>query len=119
MTREEEIKQAVENNLDVSVYTPQDGEMLKQTFYIGAKWADANPKSPWISVDDDLPCNNYDVIHFGFTNRVLVIDEHKNIFIAYMKKNGNNEWIWYSDEGNFGLLHVVTHWMPIPKLEEE
>ena len=44
MTREEEIKQAVENNLDVSVYTPQDGEMLKETFYIGAKWADANPK---------------------------------------------------------------------------
>lgn len=88
-------------------------------FEAGAKWADANPKSPWISVEDDLPCNNSDVIHFGFTNRVLVIDEHKNIFIAYMKKNGNNEWIWYSDEDNFGLLHVVTHWMPIPKLEEE
>ena len=27
-------------------------------FIMGAKWADDNPKSPWISVEDDLPCNN-------------------------------------------------------------
>ena len=89
---------------------------LAPVFLEGAKFALENQ---WISVEDDLPCNNSDVIHFGFTNRVLVIDEHKNIFIAYMKKNGNNEWIWYSDEDNFGLLHVVTHWMPISKLEED
>ena len=89
---------------------------LAPVFLEGAKFALENQ---WISVADDLPCNNSDVIHFGFTNRVLVIDEHKNIFIAYMKKNGNNEWIWYSDEDNFGLLHVVTYWMPIPKLKED
>lgn len=89
---------------------------LASVFLEGAKFALENQ---WISVENDLPCNNSNVIHFGFTNRVLVIDEHKNIFIAYMKKNGNNKWIWHSDEDNFGLLHVVTHWMPIPKLEED
>lgn len=26
-------------------------------FEAGARWADANPKSPWISVEDDLPNN--------------------------------------------------------------
>ena len=27
-------------------------------FTVGAKWADSHPKSPWISVEEDLPCNN-------------------------------------------------------------
>lgn len=45
MTREEEIKQAIEHNLDVSIYTPKDGEILKEAFYIGAKWADSNPNT--------------------------------------------------------------------------
>ena len=43
MTREEEIRAAVESNLDVSFYTPKDGELLKETFYFGAKWADKHP----------------------------------------------------------------------------
>lgn len=55
--------------------------------------ADANPKSPWISVEDDLPCNNPNNIHFGFTNNVLVIDDNKNTGIAFIKKYKNNEWI--------------------------
>lgn len=122
MTRQEEIRNAIDKIIPIS--PSRKGRTYEQSlmatgFESGVKWADSNQKSTWISVEDDLPYNNYDVIHFGFTNRVLVIDEHKNIFIAYMKKNGNNEWIWYSDEDNFGLLHVVTHWMPIPKLKEE
>lgn len=122
MTRQEEIRNAIDKIIPIS--PSRNGRTYEQSlmatgFESGVNWADSNPKSPWISVEDDLPCNNSDVIHFGFTNRVLVIDEHKNIFIAYMKKNGNNEWIWYSDEDNFGLLHVVTHWMPIPKLKED
>ena len=50
-------------------------------FTAGAKWADSNPKSPWISVEDDLPCNNPNNIHFGFTNTVLVIDDENNTYI--------------------------------------
>ena len=86
-----------------------------ECFDEGVQWADSNPKSPWISVKDDLPCNNHNSIHFGFTNKVLVIDENKNIFISYMKKDKNDRWIWCNDD-NFDLLHSITHWMPIPKL---
>ena len=84
-------------------------------FLEGAKFALENQ---WISVEDDLPCNISKIIHFGFTNKVLVIDEYKNIFIAYMEKNRNNEWIWRCDD-NFSVLHTITHWKPIPYLKEE
>ena len=59
MTREEEIKQAAENNLDVSIYTPKDGEMLKETFYIGAKWADKNPVNVWHDASEEPKRDEY------------------------------------------------------------
>lgn len=116
MTREEEIKQAVKNNLDVSVYTPQDGEMLKETFYIGAKWADANPKSPWISVEDDLPCNHEEmVVSSGIEEKdtliVLVRFAVGFVDFAYMYYS-NNEWRW-------NTYFKVSHWMLVPKFREE
>ena len=75
-------------------------------------------KNQWISVEDDLPCNNPNNIHFGFTNNVLVIDNNKNISIAFMKKYKDNEWIWDSTN-NFVFLPLITHWMPIPKLPKK
>ena len=87
-------------------------------FTVGAKWADSNPKSPWISVEEDLPCNNPNNIHFGFTNTVLVIDEENNTYIAFMVKDKDNKWSWDSAD-NFAFLHSITHWMPIPKLSKE
>ena len=86
-------------------------------FVDGALWADANPKSPWISVEDDLPYNNPNNIHFGFTNRVLATDG-KNILVAYMRKNKDNKWIWRS-ENNVDITHIITHWMPFPKPPKE
>ena len=86
-------------------------------FTVGAKWADSHPKSPWISVEEDLPCNNPNNIHFGFTNKVFAIDENKNIFIAYMTKY-YNKWVWCRDD-NFNLSYIITHWMPIPEPPKE
>lgn len=110
MTREEEIKKASGELFNSAPCS----KTYKMGFEAGAMWADANPKSSWISVKDDLPCNNPNNIHFGFTNRVLATDG-KNISIACMKKNKNNKWIWCS-ENSIDLSHVTTHWMPIIKL---
>lgn len=85
----------------------------------GLDVADNHPKSPWISVKDDLPCNNPNFIHFGFTNRVLVRDKKGNLFVAYMKrKSKDNEWIWYGIDDNFDLVEI-THWMYIPDISHE
>ena len=51
MTREEQINKEAyrqEKLVDIDV----------ESFIAGAKWADANPTTPWISVKEDLPCNN-------------------------------------------------------------
>ena len=83
----------------------------------GVEWADEHPKSPWISVEDDLPYNNPNNIHFGFTNRVLATDGEK-IFVVYMKKDKDNKWIWWSED-NVDISHIITHWMPFPKPPKE
>ena len=84
-------------------------------FLEGAEFALNNQ---WISVEEDLPCNNPNNIHFGFTNTVLVIDEENNTFIAFMVRDKDNKWSWDSAD-NFAFLHSITHWMPIPKLPKE
>lgn len=112
MTRQEEIAEAFGKALPATEgYTPFYCE--KVAFRLGAEWADANPKSLWISVEDDLPCNYPNNIHFGFTNRVLVTDD-KNVFVAFMKKVKDNKWIWWSED-NIDISHMITHWMSFPK----
>ena len=88
---------------------------LAPAFLEGAKFTLENQ---WISVEENLPCNNPNNIHFGFTNKVLVMDNNKNTFIAFMKKYKDGKWVWGSDD-NFDLSHLITHWMTIPKLPKE
>ena len=114
MTREEEIINAA-NELCNSF---RGGKTYKLGFEIGVKWADEHPKSPWISVEDGLPYNNPNNIHFGFTNKVLVMDDNKNVFIAFMKKYKDGKWFWCRDD-NFNLSYIITHWMPIPEPPKE
>ena len=113
MTREQEIHN-VSNQLSESF---KCSKTFKMGFEAGAQWADNNPKSHWISVEDDLPCNYPDNIHFGFTNRVLATDG-EIIFVAYMKKDKDNKWIWWSED-NVDITHIITHWMPFPKPPKE
>lgn len=90
MTREKEINIASEkyiNENTVNGYVAISNH--KDSFIAGAEWADNNSKSPWISVYDDLPCNNPNNIHFGFTNNVFATDGKVNIFIAYIKNIDN------------------------------
>lgn len=121
MTREEELQQAVDNFSEAHKYEGGlDYLSMGIAFEEGVEWADQHPKSPWISTKEKLPYNDSNFIHFGFTNRVLVRNKNRDLFVAYMKKNKDNEWIWCSDtDDNFDLLSCVTHWMYIPKISKE
>ena len=87
-------------------------------FEAGAKWADANPKSHWISVENDLPCNHIDMINVFVknvewrTDRVLAMFDDGVVIVTYMYKLGS--WSW-----NWNVTDRITHWMPISKLKEE
>ena len=64
-------------------------------FSVGAKWADFNPKSPWISVEDDLPCN-----HKEFLNAEC---QTKNVFILKCGGFSDVDYMLKIDGNGYGL----------------
>ena len=80
----------------------------------GLSIADANPKSPWISVDDDLPCNHEELITTdGYYEKetvvVITISKSGIIDTNYMVLYNNDIWRW-----KYGV--VPCYRMPIPEL---
>lgn len=118
MTREEQIRNAIDTTFPIP--PSEKGRNYEQAlmatgFEAGVKWADSHPKSPWISVEDDLPCNHSDLVltynNISFsTKRVLVMTDIHTLFLCEMKKDNNHGWIW-----NYSTKDKITHWMPIPK----
>lgn len=118
MTRQEEIRTAVDTI--VPILPSNNGRTYEQALIAsgveeGIKWADKNPKSPWISVEDDLPCNHSDLvltyndIPFS-TKRVMVVTDIHTLFLCEMKKDDDRGWIW-----NYTTKDKITHWFPIPE----
>ena len=86
---------------------------IEYGFKCGAKWADANSKSPWISVENDLPCNNEELLSENYRTKSVIVRFDNNLhgFCYMVKVDGKWEWL----NGIKGL----THWMPIPELPKE
>ena len=122
MARDEEIRNAIDTIFPIP--PSEKGRKYEQAlmatgFEAGVKWADKNPKSPWISVDDDLPCNHSDLvltyndIPFS-TKRVIVVTDIHTLFLCEMKKDDDRGWIW-----NYSTKDKITHWFPIPEPPKE
>ena len=108
MTREEEIINAA-NELCNSF---RGGKTYKLGFEIGVKWADEHPKSPWISVEYDLPCNHKELLmidnqQYSETFEVFATNKYGDIWTDCMI-NDNGEWRWHDFE--------PAYWMIAPKL---
>ena len=118
MTRDEEIRNAIDTIFPIppSVKGRKYGQALMATgFEAGVKWADTHPKSLWISVDDDLPCNHEELITTdGYyekeTINVITISKTGIIYINYMILC-DNKWKWKWKYGS-----IPCYWMLIPKL---
>ena len=108
MTREELILSAArEYNNGITLSSPSN--VLH--FEAGANWADNNPKSPWISVKEDLPYNH---------KELLLSTGYHTVSVFTYKKGGacgidnmiirNGKWEWEAWKENY------LYWMPIPIL---
>ena len=116
MTREEQIKkQADIYTDDASNYAEwsddggwsgtNDIDLVEKAFIEGAKWADSHPKSPWISVDEDLPCYHEELKPNSYaTYKVIVLLNDGRIRETYMFYD---KWWEYRKK--------ITHWMPFIK----
>ena len=106
MTREEQINKEAYR---------QEGlvDMDVESFIAGAKWADAHHKSPWISVEEDLPCNHEELIDREiptYTLYVVVRLKDGTVDSSRMIKTPDGNWAW---------PFKVSHWFPIPELPKE
>lgn len=124
MTRQEEIKnKAIEKSAEYrfgQFYSYNND--VYSGFIQGAEWADKNQPSPWIKIEDDLPCNHKELLNKDdprYTVPVLIkrhnvtngeIRYVETVMTIYCSK----EWIWM----DVNAKHKVTHWMPIPNIEE-
>ena len=116
MTRSEEIRNKID---EMFPYNQAKGRSYEQSwgasgFEAGAQWSDAHPKSPWISVEDDLPCNHreyVDLKYNSYTCQMLVRCKN-GIYSVERMVMIFGRWKWAESND-------ITHWMPIPKLEEE
>ena len=116
MKREEEIRNAIDTIFPIP--PSEKGRKYEQAlmatgFEAGVKWADSNPKSPWISVEDDLPCNHLELICWPEidegteTINVFARNKYGDIWDDYMVyKKGS--WRWHDFE--------PAYWMIAPKL---
>lgn len=133
MTREEAIIEAgIEYSIQNSPYCIGGDNFYEKarelnrnkSFEAGVIWADKNPKSPWISVDEDLPCYHEELIeNENYTKKVLVVlawnddPSKKHIEICDMCNrigSFNTNWYWQ----NTVYYHVVC-WKPLPELPKE
>lgn len=111
MTREEEIRNAIDTIIPISPLI--DGKTYEQAlmaagFKAGVKWADFHPKSPWISVKEDLPCNHKELLYSDtLTKSVIIRNTDGSVTFSLMYLNV--EWKWMSEDN-------PTHWFPIPEL---
>lgn len=122
MTREEQIINAIDTTFPIP--SSEKGRNYEQAlmatgFEGGAKWADSNPKSPWISVEDDLPYRRFELLEpiptenfKGETISVLVIDNKGYSWFDYMVLY-KNIWKWKYLESE------PSYWMQIPELPKE
>lgn len=108
MTREEQIREAAKKTTGLFSY--RNGySTAEDAFVAGAEWADNNPPSPWISVEDRLP-DRLPAKFANWSKEVFVAVKRGRECRAYVDKYSHVYKTW----GVFG--DEVTHWMPIPKL---
>ena len=119
MTREEQIKAAASAYTRVRCPIVIGGERfnnkinsINANFIAGAEWADKNPKSSWISVEERLP-DRHPAKFMNWSKKVFVVVKRGRECCTYVDEYSHiyNTWRVFGDE--------VTHWMPIPELPKE
>lgn len=88
----------------------------KDSFIEGADWADANPKSPWISVNDSLP-NDETKLYIIYCevynkNGDDIENKHHEIYLANFDKETSS---WVNVESYNNYFFDVLYWMEVPE----
>lgn len=82
------------------------------SFEAGVKWGDKNPlKSPWLKVEDDLPCNHKEMLEYENMTKLVFVLDNGNPKVSYMSKLSDGKWHWVQST-------KVSHWFKVPEIQE-
>lgn len=119
MAREEEINNAKNTFYERifeegSYYDPRD------CFEEGAEWADVNPRTPWINVNDSLP-NDETKLYIIYCevynkNGDDIKNKHHELYLANFDKETSS---WVNIESYNNYFFDVLYWMEIPELPKD
>lgn len=114
-------RETIEELNDIEPYcfeTDREEQWFNVGLQYGLDIADSEPISPWISVENDLPCNHKELIstHINLdyekeTVLVFTVTSKGIIDTDYMVYDNYDGWFW-----KYGL---PKYWMPMPKLPKE
>ena len=116
MTREEEIAQAADEDFEIEAVDMRDDLDFYKVYRAGVIYGENHPISPWISVEDDLPCNHDELIYCHNNNRTV------NVLVCYKGNVYAIEYMFNSTKRGLGgewRNSTPCYWMPIPKLPKE
>ena len=85
---------------------------IVRAFSRGIEFQKQKSNSPWISVEDDLPCNHKELLDLLHTKFVITINSKRTVELNYMIE-GLNGWDWA-----FKKYYDILYWMRIPELPE-
>lgn len=103
-------RQEIEQLNEVEPYcfeTDREEQWYRVGLQEGLSIADANPKLPWISVNEKLP----PVEKYDMSIMVLAVNTEGKINFSKYDYDAEE---WITPESD-----IFTHWMPIPKLPKE
>lgn len=112
-------KEKIEQLNEVEPYyfvTEREEQLYRVRLQEGFSIADENPKSPWISIEEDLPCNHSEFVYGTEVSEgtetydIFAMNEYGDIWTDYMVYE-NGKWRWNDFEPDF--------WMFPPKLPKE
>ena len=113
MTREEQIEEFIK--FHAHKFSVRNGyETIEELMREMAQWCDNNPKSPWISVKEQLPPDpKYWTIKGIVGAKIDSGFSYFELFGYVYPKGWVNKELLPFEECN------ITHWMPIPQLPEK
>ena len=84
-------------------------------FICGVRWADKNPESPWVNVEERMPESSIPEVSDQSRSRayikVMVMLMNGNIMQADRRRSIEGTWYFNIP---LRMREQITHWMPIP-----
>lgn len=88
---------------------------VRGAFICGVRWADRNPKSPWVNISERMPEDSLPELSIKERERqsvkVMILRKSGQVMEAARRISLDGTWNWNIP---YRMRDDITHWMSIP-----